>query len=168
MKVAFLDRDGTIIEDYEDRVWSNISEPMFIDGAIESLLTIKEREYEVIIITNQYLINEKIITLEQYEKITELMIKSLSDNGIEILDIFYCPHSKKENCNCIKPKDGMIKRALRKYPKISLEDCFLVGDSLCDIQLGETLGIKTFGIRVGKTEGKVIRVNSIKDIIKYL
>ena len=168
MKVGFLDRDGTIIEDYEDNLWRSITEPVFIDGSIDAIKAIRQKGYEIIIITNQYLINEKIITLQQYNEITDKFIKRLLDSGIEILDIFYCPHSKEENCNCMKPKEGMIKMALEKYPEIDLENSFIVGDSLCDVQLGERLGIKTFGIRLDRSKGKTIKIDSIKDIVKYL
>ncbi|MBU5427580.1 HAD-IIIA family hydrolase [Tissierella pigra] len=168
MKVGFLDRDGTIIEDYEDKLWSSITEPVFINGAIDALKAIRQRGYEIIIITNQYLINEKIITLERYKEITDKFIKILLDNGVEILDIFYCPHSKEENCNCMKPKDGMIKMALEKYSKIDMENSFIAGDSLCDIQLGERLGIKAFGIGLDKEEGRTIKIDALKDIVRYL
>lgn len=168
MKVGFLDRDGTIIEDYEDKLWSSITEPVFINGAIDALKAIRQKGYEIIIITNQYLINEKIITLERYKEITDKFIKILLDNGVEILDIFYCPHSKEENCNCMKPKDGMIKIALEKYPQIDMENSFIVGDSLCDIQLGERLGIKAFGIGLDKEEGRTIKIDALKDIVRYL
>ena len=66
MKVAFLDRDGTIIEDYEDEFWRNVTEPVFINGSIEGLKKIRQKGYEIIIITNQYLIDEKIISIQQY------------------------------------------------------------------------------------------------------
>ena len=168
MKIAFLDRDGTIIEDYEDELWRSITEPIFINGAIDALKAIRQKGYKIIIITNQYLINEKIITLQQYKEVTDKFIRKLSDDGIEILDIFYCPHSREENCNCMKPKDGMIKMALEKYPKINLESSFIVGDSLCDVQLGERLGIKTFGIGLDKCKGKIIKIDSLKNIVKYL
>ncbi|WP_069650132.1 hypothetical protein [Caloranaerobacter ferrireducens] len=54
MKVAFLDRDGTIIEDYEDEKWKYVKDPVFIKGAIKALKVMKEKGYEIIIITNQY------------------------------------------------------------------------------------------------------------------
>lgn len=168
MKVAFLDRDGTIIEDYEDETWRNVTEPVFINGSIDALKEIKLNGYEIIVITNQYLINEKIITLEKYHDFTKKIVKRINDNEIEILDIFYCPHSKKENCSCMKPKDGLIKMALEKYPEINLKECFIVGDSLCDIELGEKLGIKTFGIGIEEIEGKTIRVNSLSDIVRCI
>lgn len=168
MKVAFLDRDGTIIEDYEDKVWSNINEPVFIKNTIDAIKLIRTKGYEIIIITNQYLINEKIITIDQYHEITNKLEKILLDNGIEILDIFFCPHSREENCNCMKPKDGMIKMALEKYPEINLKESFIVGDSLCDVQLGVKLRIGTYGIGIEVWNGKSIKVSSLKDVVKYL
>ena len=168
MRVAFLDRDGTIIEDYEDQIWHEITEPVFIDGSIDALETIKQKGYEIIIITNQYLINEKIITLEQYQKVSDKFLNRLAENGIEILDIFYCPHSREQNCNCMKPKDGLIKMALEKYPEIDMENSFIVGDSSCDIKLGERLQIKTFGIGLDIINEELFKIDSLKDIVKYL
>lgn len=168
MKIAFLDRDGTIIEDYEDELWRNKIEPVFIDGSMEALKKIKQKGYEIIIITNQYLIDEKIISIEQYQDFTDKFIRRIKDNGIEILDIFYCPHSRESNCNCMKPKDGLIKIALERYPEIDIKNCFIAGDSLCDVELGERLGIKTFGIGIGKNEGKTLIIDSLGDIVRYL
>jgi D-glycero-D-manno-heptose 1,7-bisphosphate phosphatase len=168
MKVAFLDRDGTIIEDYEDELWKNISEPVFIKGSIEALKIIRQKGYEIIIVTNQYLINEGIITIEQYHSFSNKFINKLMDNEIEILDIFHCPHSRKENCDCMKPKDGLIKMALEKYPDIDLKDCFIVGDSICDLQLGEKLGIKTFGIGIENGKLNSLNIDSLMDIVNFI
>lgn len=168
MKIAFVDRDGTIIEDYEDGLWSSITEPVLLNGSIDGLKSIQQKGYKIIIITNQYLINEEVITLQQYKDITDKLIKRLMDNEIEILDIFYCPHSKNENCSCMKPKDGMIRMALERHPKIDLQRSFIVGDSLCDIQLGQRLGIKTFGIGLDGDNEKMIKIGSLRDIVTYL
>lgn len=168
MKVAFLDRDGTIIEDYEDEIWRDVTEPTFLDGSIDALKGITLKGYEIIVITNQYLINEEIITLEQYQDFTRKFAKVIKENGAKILDIFYCPHSKEKNCSCMKPKDGLIKMALEKHSEISLKDSFIVGDSLCDIELGEKLGIKTFGIGIDQREGNTLSLNSLGDVLKYL
>ncbi|WIV11524.1 HAD-IIIA family hydrolase [Proteiniborus sp. MB09-C3] len=168
MKVAFLDRDGTIIEDYEDELWRNVTEPDFIQGSIDALKEIKRKGYEIIIITNQYLIDEQIISIEQYQNFTNKFVEKIKDNGIEILDIFYCPHSRKSDCSCMKPKDGLIKMALEKYPEIDMKDCFIVGDSLCDVELGEKLEIKTFGIGIGNREGETLFVDSLIDVVRYL
>lgn len=85
MKIAFLDRDGTIIKDYPDEKWAMIKHSQFLDGSIAGMKKLIENGYYIIIITNQYLINDDIITLDQY------------------------------HCNCKKPKLGMINQALAEY-----------------------------------------------------
>lgn len=168
MKVAFIDRDGTINEDYRDDDWRYISEPEFLDGSFKALRDIRDKGYQIIIITNQYLINDEIITLSQYRAFTEKLLQVLNSNRVDILDTFYCPHSRKENCNCFKPKTGLIDMALRKYPYIELDKSFIVGDSVSDVELGNKFGIKTFGINVNSVLFDYIPIKSLFDITKYL
>lgn len=168
MKIAFLDRDGTIIKDYPDEEWKHIQEPEFIDGSIEALKNFQAKGYEIIIITNQYIINDGIITIDQYQDLTNKLLKELSYNGIKILDIFYCPHSKDENCSCCKPEKGMIDSAMVKYNNIEMDKSFIVGDSLCDIELGNKLGIKTYGIKIARCNLDFVSISSLKDIIDLL
>ncbi|WP_225986063.1 HAD hydrolase-like protein [Psychrobacillus glaciei] len=73
----------------------------------------------------------------------------LTSQGVELLDVFYCPHSKVKGCNCIKPQIGMIKQVIGKYPGINLGESFVIGDSAVDIELAIYIGIKGFGIGVG-------------------
>lgn len=147
MKVAFLDRDGTIIRDYPDEEWRYVSSPEFLQNSIHGLKEIVNREYEIIIITNQYLIGEKIITQLQYDLFTTKFIQSLKIQGIKILDIFYCPHDRKSNCKCCKPNTGLIEKAIEKYPAINLKKSFLAGDSLCDMQLAAAFKLKSFSLK---------------------
>lgn len=168
MKIAFVDRDGTIIKDYQDEEWGNVSEPEFLDGSLEALKRIKEKGYQIIIVTNQYLINDEIITLSQYRAFTEKTIQIVNDYGVEILDVFHCPHSKTEDCNCFKPKIGLIEMALEKYQDIELDKSLMVGDSLCDVELGNKVGIITFGINVNSKLFDYVSLKSLLDIVKYL
>lgn len=168
MEVAFVDRDGTINKDFRDDDWRHISEPELLDDSLEALKFIRQKGYQIIIITNQYLINDGIITLLQYKEFTEKLLQELNKNGVDILDIFYCPHSRKENCHCFKPKTGLIDLAIIDYPDIDLDKSFLVGDSVSDVELGNKIGIRTFGINVDSGQFEYIRVKSLLDIIKYL
>ncbi|MCM3744358.1 hypothetical protein M3193_09405 [Sporosarcina luteola] len=53
MKIAFFDRDGTIIQDYSDEKWSSITQPKFLPGSIETLQEVMQRGFKIIVITNQ-------------------------------------------------------------------------------------------------------------------
>lgn len=168
MKVAFVDRDGTINKDYQDDDWRYISEPEFLDGSLEALKVISEKGYQIIIITNQYLINDGSITLSQYKVFTEKLLQELNNNEIDILDTFYCPHSRIENCNCFKPNTGLIDMALKKYPYIELDKSFIVGDSISDVELGNKFDVMSFGINVNYGLFNYTQIESLLDIIKYL
>ncbi|WP_096189604.1 HAD-IIIA family hydrolase [Evansella halocellulosilytica] len=111
----------------------------------------RKRGYEIIIITNQYLINERFINRSQCEELTTKMIDMLRVHDINVLDIFYCPHARGEGCDCMKPNDGMIKQAVKKYPDIDLEQSFVMGDSNVDLELALNMDMKGFGIGVGST-----------------
>lgn len=164
MKVAFLDRDGTIIKDYPDKDWIDKKSPEFLDGSIRALKQIRNNGFEIIIITNQYLIGEGIITLETYKKFNDLFLQTLNQNNVNVLDVFYCPHARSQNCNCIKPNPGLINQALFKYANINLSQSFYVGDSLCDMQLAKSFDLKFYGINIS-CENKI---HFLSDIIKFL
>lgn len=164
MKVAFLDRDGTIIKDYPNREWANIKTPQFLEGSIDALQHIKNKGFEIIIITNQYLIGEGIITLEDYKSFNDLFLKALNQNGTSVLDVFYCPHAKNENCDCMKPSSGLINQALYKYPNVNLKESFYVGDSVCDMKLASNFNLKFYGINMFCKN----TINSLNEIKKFL
>lgn len=168
IKVAFFDRDGTIIEDYPDSKWSNITNPVFIPGSIETLNKVQELGYEIIIITNQYLINEGYITLQQYEQINKLMIDRLFFQGIKVLDVFYCPHGRGQGCKCIKPHTGMIQKALNKYSNIDINKSFIIGDSKADIDLAINMNMEGFGIGVDAKDPRIKKLDNVKDVISYI
>ncbi len=152
MKIAFLDRDGTIISDYPDQEWRNKLEPEFLQGSMLALKKLTILGYRLIIVTNQGMINDGIITDEQFRRFHGKMLKELERQGIEILETFYCPHRIEENCTCKKPKPGMIKQALEKYPTIDLSESFMVGDSACDIGLAECFDMTVYGIGLQPNE----------------
>ncbi|ADU29216.1 D-glycero-alpha-D-manno-heptose-1,7-bisphosphate 7-phosphatase [Evansella cellulosilytica] len=170
MKMAFFDRDGTIIEDYPDNKWTDITQPVFMNGAIATLKAVLSKGYKIIIVTNQYIINEGYITLKQYHHITKQMLDELAQHDIGIYDIYYCPHAKLEGCSCMKPRTGMIKQALLNHPEINLSESFIIGDSIVDVQLAVNLNMKGFGIGVGSDYGnnKIKQLTSIKDLMTYL
>jgi len=170
LKIAFFDRDGTIIKDYLDEEWSTITHPEFLPGSIEALQQLLERGYKIIIITNQYLINEGYISLQQYEEINREMLEELTSQDVTILDVFYCPHGRKEGCNCCKPQTGMILQAIEKYPAIELEESFIIGDSIVDMELAVRMDMTGFGINVEvpNEAKKVHKIGEVIEVLQYI
>ena len=168
MKIAFLDRDGTIVSDYADEEWSVAKSPEFLEGAIDALKLFQEKEYKLIVVTNQYTIGEGFITHEQYESFTKKMLYELNTHGVTLMDIFCCPHARSENCSSTKPNPGMILRALKKYPNIHLHDSFLAGDTVADAGLANHFGLKFYGINLVSNFGKQTCVTSLTEIARLL
>jgi D-glycero-D-manno-heptose 1,7-bisphosphate phosphatase len=165
MKVAFLDRDGTIVTDYPDECWPRVCEPEFLPGAVEALVAFRGKGYQLIIVTNQYLIGEGLITQAQYDTFTAKMLEVLARHGVHLLDIFYCPHRRDSGCPCMKPRPGMLEAALAKYPFIDLTHSFLAGDSPGDIALAEQIGVRAFSIGFSVGRRGVIRVTWLNDVV---
>lgn len=69
------------------------------------------------------------------------MLDKFNENGIKILKVYYCPHNPDENCNCRKPNPGMINQAMNDF-KIDLNNSWLIGDKISDIQTALNVNIK--------------------------
>ncbi|MEO0230986.1 MAG: HAD family hydrolase [candidate division WOR-3 bacterium] len=143
MKAIFLDRDGTIIKNVP---YLNDPEKIeFLPYVIESLKILISNGFTLFIVTNQSGISRGLIKLKELEKIHKRIKNILKKKGIKIKDIVYCPHLPEENCNCRKPKTGLIEVLLKKY-KIDLKKSYLIGDKDEDILLAKNIGIKSVSV----------------------
>lgn len=166
MKIAFLDRDGTIVSDYPDEDWKGRIIPEVLDGALEGMKRLRQLGFEIIIVTNQYIINDGIITTDEYEQFTQNLKTIFDENNVKVLDIFHCPHSSHEKCKCKKPMTGMIESALAKYPSIELSNSIMIGDSESDHQLAINMNIKFYKMDSSKSVGMNGVYQSIEEIIE--
>ena len=147
IKTIFLDRDGVINK--EVRYLFRLSDFEFIDGVFDACLYFQKLSYKIIIISNQSGIARGYYNENDYQKLTEWMLGQFNDNGINILDIFYCPHSPESLCECRKPKPGMLIEAKDKY-NIGMKDSWMIGDKETDIEAANLAGINnTILVRSG-------------------
>ena len=139
-KALFLDRDGTlnIEKDYVYR----IEDFEFIDGIIDLIKTYQEKGFLIFIITNQAGIARGNYTEHDYQVLTDWIINKLKTYGIKIAKVYHCPHHPDVTgeCNCRKPKPGMILKAINEF-NINPSESVLIGDKKSDILAGENAGI---------------------------
>ena len=137
-KVVFLDRDGVINWDSPDYIksWEEFE---FFPKSIEAIRLLNVNGFATIIITNQSVINRNMVSKEGLEYIHALMKKAVQSGGGEIKDIFYCPHTPEDGCDCRKPEPGLIYQAQKKY-QIDLPTSVMVGDSAKDIECARRAG----------------------------
>ena len=138
IKTIFLDRDGVVNK--EVRYLYKLSDFEFIDGIFDACLYFQKLGYEIVIVTNQSGIARGYYDENDYLRLTEWMLGQFNDNGINILDTFYCPHSPASLCECRKPKPGMLIEAKHKHD-ISMKDSWMIGDKETDIEAANLAGI---------------------------
>nr|WP_321278103.1 HAD family hydrolase [uncultured Vibrio sp.] len=153
-KIAFLDRDGVINK--EVNYLHEIAKFEFTPGCIDGLKILQDYGFEFIIITNQAGIARGYYTVEDYHHLTDFYLKKLKSFGIDILDVFYCPHHKDGvikkyslDCVCRKPSTGMLTAACEKY-NIDLSQSILIGDKLSDVEAGAAFNVsRNFLVETG-------------------
>ena len=141
-KIVFLDRDGVINRNRNDyiKTWDEFE---FLPNAKKGIKLLNDNGFKIIIITNQSVVGRGIITKKTLNKIHEKMLKELNEYGCEIEKIYYCPHTPWDNCDCRKPKPGLLLKAAKDF-NIDLKKCYFIGDEVTDMQAGEKAGCKTY------------------------
>lgn len=137
-KVVFLDRDGVINRDSPDYI-KNRSEFEFIPGSISAIQHLTLNGFSPIIITNQSAIGRKMMSIQDIEHIHSMMRSALASGGGEIKDIFFCPHTPEDGCDCRKPRPGMMYKARERFG-IDLSKSAMIGDSAKDIECARNAG----------------------------
>jgi D-glycero-D-manno-heptose 1,7-bisphosphate phosphatase len=144
--VLFLDRDGVINEKRLDYV-KDINELKFVPNIFNAIKKFNDMGFIIIVITNQSVVNRKIISEIQLKEIHDHMLKTMEKNSCEIIKIYYCPHHPDEKCNCRKPNTGMIEQAIKDF-KIKIPNAILIGDSDSDIEAATRMKIKSIKIQI--------------------
>lgn len=150
-KAIFLDRDGTINK-YVGFL-RNIDEFELLPGVAEAVRKINNSGYLAIVITNQPVIARGEVTLEELAGIHRKMETLLGAEGAYLDAVYFCPHHPdrgfegerieyKIECECRKPKPGMLQQAARDF-NIDLSESWMIGDGRSDIEAGKAAGCKT-------------------------
>jgi len=140
-RAVFLDRDGVInrviMKDGKPYSPRKLSDCRFTDGIKEVLIRLKEDGFLLIVVTNQPDISRGLITWDQLNAIHDLI-----RNELPVDDIVVCPHDDIDECDCRKPKPGMIVDSARKWG-IDIGSSFIIGDTWKDMGAGEKAGCTT-------------------------
>jgi len=155
-KALFLDRDGVVNVDHGYLYQAEEFE--FIDGVFDACQRFQQAGYQIVIVTNQSGIGRGYYSEQDFHQLTEWMVTQFKQQGINILDVMYCPHHPEKanpaylkECECRKPAPGMLLEAIDKHnldPKMSI----MVGDKTSDMQaaINANLGSQ-FLVETGKT-----------------
>jgi len=147
-KAAFIDRDGVINEDREFVFRS--ADFHFVPGAVDALRALREAGYRLVVITNQSGIGRGLYSERDYLELERYMRARLEQAGVALDGIHHCPHAPETDCDCRKPRPGMLMAAIRELD-IDPSQSLLVGDRRADIEAGRAAGVgRCFLVRSGK------------------
>jgi D-glycero-D-manno-heptose 1,7-bisphosphate phosphatase len=148
MKLAILDRDGTINADSSDFVKSP-EEWMPLPGALEAIAKLNHAGWHVVVATNQSGLGRGLFDMAALNAMHAKMNKLLAVVGGKVDAVFFCPHAPDEGCACRKPAPGLFEQIGDRYG-IELQGLPTVGDSLRDLQAGIAAGCEPHLVLTGK------------------
>ena len=147
----FLDRDGVInIRTPGDYV-KTVEEFIFEPKAPEAISLLTPYFDRIVVLTNQSGIGKGVMTELQLTSVHSVLLAGVRTAGGRIDRIYFCPHRPDAGCACRKPAIGLALQAQADFPDIRFGDSWLVGDSVCDMELALALGARAVLIE-GKDE----------------
>lgn len=164
----FLDRDGVLVENNPNyiRSWSEV---IIFSEALESLASINNSSFKVVIVTNQSAVGRGLVSKKIAVEINNLLVEEIQARGGNVDGIFMCSHKPEDNCVCRKPKPGLLFQAAKEL-NLDLKRSIMIGDAVTDLIAGQQAGIPTNILLLtgrGKAQVALLEPNFLKSILVY-
>jgi D-glycero-D-manno-heptose 1,7-bisphosphate phosphatase len=148
MKLAILDRDGVVNYDSAAFIKSP-DEWRPIPGSLEAITRLNQAGYHVVIATNQSGVGRGLFEMATLNAIHDKMNRALAEVGGRLDAIFFCPHAQEANCNCRKPRAGLLDEIGRRL-NVTLEGVPVIGDARRDLEAAIAVGARPILVLTGK------------------
>lgn len=162
MPLIILDRDGVINKDSDDFIKSP-QEFIPLSGSLEAIARLNAAGYCVVVATNQSGIARGLFDLQTLDAMHHKLEKLLAAVGGHLDGIFYCPHAPDANCDCRKPKPGLLQQISHTFGT-ELSGVPVIGDSLRDLQSAQAVGATPILVRTGKGEHSLAQLPEEPDL----
>ncbi|MBS1271884.1 MAG: D-glycero-beta-D-manno-heptose-1,7-bisphosphate 7-phosphatase [Candidatus Marinimicrobia bacterium] len=144
-KYIFIDRDGVLNTTLPPYV-SKWTEFVWYPWTFKALRSLLKNGANLFLITNQSGVGRGYFSEETLQEIFAKMKNRLNQSGLQFTDMYYCPHSPEDECNCRKPAPGMLEDAAANYD-FELAGSWLIGDHYTDIAAGNAVGANTILVK---------------------
>jgi imidazoleglycerol-phosphate dehydratase/histidinol-phosphatase len=144
-KILFIDRDGTIIIEPPDQQIDSLQKLALLPGVIPALLKLRDAGFKFVLVSNQDGLGTQSFPEHTFREPHDFLRRLLASQGITFEAEFFCPHFPKDECECRKPKLGLLKDFLNTTA-IDRAASAVIGDRETDLQLAQNIGVR--GIRV--------------------
>lgn len=153
IEAVFLDRDGVINYNRGDYV-KNIKEFKIIPNVPRAIRLLNLANIKTVIVTNQSAINRGLLSIKVLDKIHSFLKDELQKYDAKVDAIYFCPHKPEDNCDCRKPKSGMILQASKDLG-INCSNSLLIGDGESDMLAAKNVGMESILIQ---TNGDLLEI----------
>lgn len=165
MKLIILDRDG-VINFGSDQFIKSPDEWKPIPGSLEAIARLTREGWRVVVATNQSGVARGYYDLATLHRIHDKLHRLLAPLGGQVEAIFYCPHGPEDQCDCRKPKPGLL-RDIESRLQVSLGGVPAIGDSLRDLEAAQAVGAAPILVRTGKGERTLAKGQGLHGIPVY-
>lgn len=162
-KLIVLDRDGVINYDSDNYI-KTVDEWIPLPGSMEAIGKLTQAGYKIAVATNQSGISRGYFSIETLNAMHDKMIKLADEHGGKFDFIAYCPHGPDDGCDCRKPLPGLIHQ-IENTLGLSVKECYMVGDSLRDLEAGVAAGMKPVLVKTGKGERTIEKGFQLGDVM---
>ncbi len=166
-KVAFVDRDGTLIVEPDDHQIDSLEKLRFVPGIVGGLSTLLRHGFELVMVTNQDALGSAGYPLETFERIQDRLLGLLEGEGIRFAQILICPHVSEDGCDCRKPRTGLVEPYLAAND-VDLDRSFVVGDRRSDVAFARALGCRSARLSTEADPEADFVSNSFADICRHI
>lgn len=138
-RFVLLDRDGVINHRIAGGYVTAWEQFAFLPGALEGLRLLTQRNYQLLVLSNQQGVGKGLMTAADLQEITRKFLEAVASQGGRIRGVYYCPHRAEDDCPCRKPKPGLLLNAQAEH-HFAFADTFLIGDSESDLRAAQAVG----------------------------
>jgi len=144
---VFLDRDGTL--NFDPGYINSLNQFSFFDYTIKALQALAGKGFRFCIISNQSGLSRGLIKLEKLEEINNYIKSEFKQNGITLLNIYFCPDHPDSPTDFRKPGTGMFLSAAREH-NINLNKSLMIGDGVADMEAARNLKMDSMLVLSGR------------------
>ncbi len=165
LELVILDRDGVINRESGEFIKS-AEEWQALPGSLEALARLHRHGIHVVVVSNQSGLARGLYDIHALNEIHQKMHRLVHESGGHIDAVFFCPHGPDEDCECRKPRPGMLLQIAQRL-RIDLAGIPFVGDRLSDVHAARHAGAVPVLVRSGRYRDGDASADELRDVAVY-